>query len=751
MRHCVLAMLVSLAASPASAQVDYLRDVRPILERHCYECHGPDSKKSGYRLDIRNRAYRGGDLGEAAIVPGNAEKSPLISYVRGTAGELVMPPAESGKPRLAAKDVETLRSWIETGAAWPDQHSGEPTNAETHWSLKPIVRPPVPEGSGNPIDVFVRQALTEKQLAPSRPADRRTLIRRLTFDLIGLPPTPEEIAAFLADSSPSAVETLVERLLASPRYGERWGRHWLDVARYTESQGFEYDRLRDNAWHYRDYVIKSFNDDKPYDLFMKEQVAGDALEPLTSEGIIATSLLVCGPFDQAGSKQANVTQRTVTREDELEDLIGVVGQTFLGLTVNCARCHAHKFDPIPHDEYYRIKAVFDGVRHGERPVATELERTELKERIASLDKEIAEANAIESAGESALTNRQKLQATRDELVRISKAVSYAGLRQQPPPTHRFKRGNVTMPDEVVTAGALSAIAPLKADFGLEADAPEAQRRVKFAEWLADARNPLPARVMVNRIWHLHFGQGLVTTPNDFGASGGRPSHPELLDWLAAGFIESGWSVKSLHQLIVNSATYQQSSDYNAACAAIDSENRLLWRYAPRRLEAEAVRDAMLAASGQLNLTMGGPGFRPFTTTEFNATFYHPVDRPEPEYNRRTVYRINVNSGKDPLLDSLDCPDPSVKTPRRSITTTPLQALELMNNSFVQRQARHLSERALNASGHDTRPAIETAYVLTFGRSPTPDETARAESAAKERGLASVCWALLNSTELIYVR
>ena len=292
---------------------------------------------------------------------------------------------------------------------------------------------------------------------------------------------------------------------------------------------------------------------------------------------------------------------------------------------------------------------------------------------------------------------------------------------------------------------------LSPDFGLAADAPEAQRRLKFADWLADPRNPLPARVMVNRVWHLHFGQGLVTTPNDFGVSGARPTHPELLDWLAAKFIESGWSVKALHRLIVTSATYRQSSALNEKAAATDADNQLLWRFTPRRLEAEAVRDAMLAVSGQLNPAVGGPSFRPFTITEFNAAFYHLVDRPEPEFNRRTVYRANVNSGKDPMLEAFDCPDPSVKTPRRGVTTTPLQALELMNNSFVQRQARHLAERALACAGGEPGTAIHTAYRLALGRAPTAGETARALAAANERGLASVCWALLNSTEFMYVR
>jgi hypothetical protein len=330
-------------------------------------------------------------------------------------------------------------------------------------------------------------------------------------------------------------------------------------------------------------------------------------------------------------------------------------------------------------------------------------------------------------------------------------VSYAGIRVQPAPTRRLIRGEVTSPDEVVTPGALAAVAGLDPDFGLAADAPEAQRRLKFAGWLTDPANPLPARVMVNRVWHYHFGQGLVSTPNDFGVGGALPSHPELLDWLAGQFIQSGWSVKALHRLMVHSAVYRQSAAFNARAAALDAENQLLWRFAPRRLEAEAVRDAMLAVSGELNRQPGGPGFRPFEALPFPANAYAITDKSGPEFNRRTVYRMNVNSGKDPLLDAFDCPDPSVKTPRRGVTTTPLQALELMNNSFVQRQAQRLADRAVRTAGPGLEAAVHAAWPLSLGRSPTAEETRQATAAADARGLASVCWALLNSTEFVYVR
>jgi hypothetical protein len=325
------------------------------------------------------------------------------------------------------------------------------------------------------------------------------------------------------------------------------------------------------------------------------------------------------------------------------------------------------------------------------------------------------------------------------------------LRQQPEPTRYLKRGDVRSPQEIVTPGALSAMVEPSGDFDLPADAPEAERRRRFADWLADPRNPLPARVLVNRVWQYHFGSGIVTTPNDFGASGAKPSHPELLDWLASEFIAQGWSIKALHRLIVTSTTYRQASEFNPVAVQRDAENQLLWRFTPRRLEAEALRDAMLAVSGELNDARGGRSFRPFDTKSFNATFYYPLDKLGPEFNRRTVYRMNVNSGKDPLLEAFDCPDPSVKTPRRGVTTTPLQALSLMNNSFVQRQAGRLAERVLAESKGNTNAAVRLAYAYCYGRSPSREESARADSAAAALSLKSVCWALLNSTEFVYVR
>ena len=966
---------------PASTvEIDFARDVQPLLNKHCVDCHGPEKQKGGLRLDNKTSAFQGGDEGKV-IVPDRSAESRLIHLIGGLEPDALMPP--KGEP-LTGEQIGLLRAWIDQGAQWPDDGKVVKLRSK-HWSLQPLQPLELPAGTPNAIDAFITARLQKEGLALSAEADRATLIRRLSFDLTGLPPSPEEVDAFLNDASPKAYEALVDRLLASPHYGERWGRHWLDVARYTESQGFEYDKIRPNAWHYRDYVIKSFNEDKPYDRFMKEQVAGDVLEPVTRDGMIAPSLLVCGPWDEAGNAQANVTQKKITREDELEDLLGVVGQTFLGLTINCARCHAHKFDPIPHEDYYRLKSVFEGVKHGERPIvsADEVKTQEtgkkLQDQLAAANARVSELDAIGirlakdqhkdlpkevgpapyaswqfdgeavalmpgkfeggaaseggglklqgngayfqsaplpkdigektleawvslatleqgggaaisiesqdgvvfdaivygerqpkkwvagsngfvrtqdldipvetsspdllvhmaivyrsdnsialyrngepiakpytpgsplqtyaagnahvllglrhhgagngyltggiqraalydralsdaevatsfraggfsipqaeilacltaeqlAARESALAELQQARTALEALKKADSQVSYAGVRIQPNPTKRLVRGDVHSEAEVVTPGALSAVMDLESDFGLPADAPEAQRRLKFADWLSDGKNPLPARVMVNRIWHLHFGQGLVTTPNDFGGGGMAPTHPELLDWLAAKFIESGWSVKSLHRLILNSATYRQSSAFNKLAATRDADNQLLWRYSPRRLEAEAVRDAMLAVSGEINPQMGGPSFQ-------GSSYLNP-DPSGPEFNRRTVYRMNVNSAKDPLLDAFDCPDPSVKTPRRGITTTPLQALELMNNAFVQRQARGLAAKAMQAAGNDLPAAVRTVYRMAVGRAPNAEESRLAEAAARARDFTSVSWALLNSTEFVYVK
>lgn len=853
------------------------------------------------------------------------------------------------------------------------------TRASELWSLAPVRFPTVPQPKDaawvrNPIDAFVLSMLEAQGLKPSPEADRRTLIRRVTFDLTGLPPTPEEIAAFLADTRPDAYEHLVDRLLASPHYGERWARRWLDVARFGESHGYEYDHLRDNAWRYRDWVVQSLNADMPYDEFVREQVAGDVLPGAGEGGVIATGFLVAGPMDEAGKASAGVQVRLRAREEELEDMVGLVGQTFVGLTTNCARCHDHKFDPIPTKDYYRLKAALAGVQPGNRsalsaeqdrrrnvrlaelrrkltvcqtqimaieepirrrlieqrsgmavlpgptptyrwtfteqggrlsldgkgarfqspPLETDIREKTLEAWVSLTDLEqhggsvltleteggtqfdgivfgerqrgkwvagsefynrtsdleanpetevglvqvaityhadgriqfyrngilygasyqpettvrvypagkshvligprhtgsgdflkgvVSEAriyNRALSAEEVNLSfrnapftvpmeevehalspeNRTKRDALQSDSERYTAEIkaqetppqTYAANSQQPVLTYVLPRGDIQAQGELVSAGGLSAVSGCSSDFGLSPDAPEAQRRVALARWLTNTQNPLTARVIVNRIWQGHFGRGIVGTPNDFGNNGEHPTHPALLDWLATTFSGPGeWRIKRLHRLILLSSTYRQSSVYNAKAASRDAENRLLWRFAPQRLEAEAIRDSMLAVSGKLNPALGGPSFRPFTVTRYGSDFYELVDKDTPEFNRRSLYRMAVQSARSPLLETLDCPDPSTKTPRRTVTTTPTQALALMNDSFVLRQSRTIATRVQSEAGSAPDRQINRVYALTLGRLPTSKERDRAIAHLKIHPLDSLCWALVNSSEFIYVK
>jgi hypothetical protein len=727
--------------------------VTPILQR-CVGCHSGETPAGGLTLTTREAALKGGESGPA-LAPGDAAKSLMFMM----ASTKAMPP----KKPLTADEIDALKQWIVDGAAWEgvvkkvtvaDKGRAGPD----WWSLQPVKRPDPPTVKDtkwvrNPIDAFVLAELEKHKLQPAPPADRVTLIRRVSYDLHGLPPTPQEIDAFVNDKAADAYEKLIDRLLASPRYGERWGRHWLDVARFAESHGFERDQIRDHAWRYRDYVIKSFNDDKPYPQFVKEQLAGDVTEAHSADGIIATGFLTAGPWDEVGNNvTASALLKLRVREEELEEMLAAVGQTFLGLTLNCARCHDHKFDPIAQRDYYRVKAVFEGVRFGDRSILPPDETKKrdavlapLRQRVAELEKQVA-----------ADKKNDELRKQLDEALAALKAAPqpelvWAAIPKQSGPTHILQRGDVEKKGDEVHAAPPALGKEPPADFDLAADAPEGKRRLKFAEWVASADNPLTARVMVNRVWHYHFGTGLVATPNDFGYNGERPTHPALLDWLAKDFVARGWSVKKLHKLILLSATYQQAATMNARAAEVDADNRLLWRFAPHRLEGEAVRDAMLSVSGQLNDAAGGPSYRPFTVTIFNSHFYSLLDEDKPEFHHRTVYRINVNSARNPLLESFDCPDPSTKTPRRAVTTTPLQALGLMNNPFVLRAAKSFAERVRKDAGDDAMKQVGQAYRLALGREPTAKESERATKLVREHGLQELCWVLFNASEFLYVR
>ena len=952
---------------------------------------------SGLDLSSLDSARKGGTQGPALSPIPSADSLLLDRVLKGQ-----MPPTGA----LPPGERQILARWVKAGAPWTDPIRERRAGLDW-WSLQPLrIRPgPSPEGlpadwSRSAIDRWIFAKLRQNGLRPSPPADRPTLIRRVTYDLLGLPPKPEDIEAFLKDSAPDAYEKLIERLLDSPHYGERWARHWLDVVRFAESEGFERDLLRDHAWHYRDYVIRSFNSDMPYTTFAREQIAGDVLEPVTQDGIIATGLLVLGPTDAIGLTSAVPRERAQVREDQLEELLGAVGQTFLGLTVNCARCHDHKFDPIPQKDYSRMKAALDAVWQPTRGDAAgdldemmpdgrilltpaelaERERLVLpiRRRIEELEAELgalyraasptlpppdvpqpfarwrfdtdtrddigvipaniptkaelaggrlrpsagqetatlatvplpvdvrektleawvlvrklpekpitvfeirnrsgfrgASVDGLQYAGgkktwenfsigrfrsedvdgspedtnddgrlhlaiaydtdgtiriyrngqpygkpykpeTEASAGRLQTYGKGDAIVRftVSKnfeieearlyntalsseqiAASFAvavrndtraalktsldeqslgrltALEQEladkkrelssiPEPAKVFAATTLDLEadqvlvrrekGEQVPSGAVSCIKGLPADFGLEPDTPDASRRRKLAEWISSPENPLFSRVMVNRVWHYHFGAGLVENPNDFGFNGGEPSHPELLDWLATEFIRNGWSVKKLHKAILLSQAYRQSSRFSPEAAAKDSDNRLLWRFSPRRLQSEAVRDAILAASGKLNTKMFGPSFRPFKLINVGAyQGYDLVESSDPEHQRRTIYRMNVNTGGQPMLDALDCPVPSVKTPKRSVTTTPLQALSLMNSGFVQRQAKAFAER-LRADAGDVGDQIGRAFQLAFGRAPDGDDLSRSRSLIERHGLETFCWGLFNASEFIYV-
>ena len=735
------------------------------------------------------------------------------------------------------------------------------TPAPERWAFRKLTeaQPPSVIQTNAPvqeIDRFVLARLDANRLRPSPVADRRTLLRRVTYDLIGLPPSPEELQDFLSDSSATAYEKVVDRLLDSPHFGERWARHWLDVVRFAESHGFERNTFRPHAWRYRDWVIQAFNEDLPYDEFVRLQLAGDTLKPDDPAAIIATAYLAGGPHDILGSDSGTEAMKAATREDELEDIVGNLGQTFLGLTIQCARCHAHKFDPVLQKEYYQIAASVGGVWPGTRDAlsegayvalqkerdrfGTEIQR--LRPRLTALDEAVRQqiesdlrSQAVRSAEESETKAniaieeaRRKLEENQLKLVsapesdkagfqktvekaqenlkskahdltkakaaivtaresnspttygmvldrlpadqrpeyrRLVLAISRLEMRfrfldrakvdaiapRQPKLFHVLERGDFRKPGEIVVPAGLSAIRGPRTDFGLAADAPEAQRRAKLAEWMTDSLNPFLPRVIVNRLWHYHFGIGLVDTPNDFGANGGRPSHPELLDWLASELVRNGWSLKKLHRLLVTSAVYRQSSRSNADGMSKDNDNRMLWRMSPRRLEGETVRDAVLSVCGELNPEMGGPSFHDVEAEKSgDNTAYAFVNGFSGELNRRTIYRRWVRRAHHPLLDALDCADPSISVPRRPVTTTPLQALSLLNNLFMLRAADAFALRLEREAGHDVGQQIERAYRLAYLRGPTEEEARSVERFIADHGLSQCCLVIFNSNEFVYV-
>ena len=741
-------------------EVDFKRRIAPVLARRCLECHNPIERKGGLDLSTKESLLRGGDSGPI-VLPGRVDDSLLWERIRRDE----MPPER----RLPADEKQLLARWISAGASWgggpidPYQYSTDRRAGYDWWALQPLqenwddwmVEQSDLTGdlAQNPIDLFVLGELKRHGLSFAPLADRRRLYRRLSFDLLGLPPEEDKIQAFERDESPTAYSSLVSRLLASPHYGERWARHWLDLARFGESAGFERDKLRSDAWRYRDWVIDALNQDLPYDRFVRWQLAGDVVAPDSSKGVIATGFLVAGPYDEVGQNQQSAAMKAVVRQDELEDLVSVVGQTFLGLTINCARCHDHKFDPIRQSEYYQLTAALSGVRHGQRKLSDPSWRATSQETARGLAARIryAEQRASRTAADNL---RQQLQFEIEQLqsqqARLVEETIYAVTPKAAEVVHVLLRGNPAAQGDVVAAGGVNALVGVDADFGLATDAADAPRRKQLADWVTHRRNPLFARVIVNRLWHYHFGVGLVETPNDFGFNGGRPSHPLLLDWLASELIRHDWSLKAIQRLIVTSHVYRQSSQFDQAGNDIDAENRLLWRKTPLRLDAETIRDAILTVSGELNRRLHGPGYHDFRTFNFNSQFYEMQDLQGSTFNRRSLYRTWVRSGRNSFLDVFDCPDPSAKAPRRAVTTTPLQALALQNDPFVMRMAARFAERIHREAGKSLENQVTLAYQLAFSREPTSSELAATVRFARDHDLSSLCRVLFNTAEFLYV-
>jgi mono/diheme cytochrome c family protein len=668
-------------ARPATAQFEFFeKSVRPVLSAHCFSCHGPDKQKAGLRLDSRQALLTGGESGPV-VVPGKPEDSLLIKAVH-YADETRMPP----KGKLKPEQIAALAAWVKDGAPWPStdaQVRPAPASGSTlkitakdraFWSFQPIADPPLPRVRDaawprRPLDHFVLARLESSGLHSAGPADKRSLIRRATFDLTGLPPTPEEVEAFVQDNSPDAFARVVDRLLASPHYGERWARHWLDLARYGEDQAHTFQaRKYPNGYRYRDWLVRAFNDDLPYDRFILEQLAADLLdEPDRLERLPALGFFALGPVYYGDPKKL----------DQLDDRIDTLTRGFLGLTVACARCHDHKFDPIPTRDYYALAGVFASSDYAEVPLVP--------------PEVVEEAKRKQTAEEK----KKKIPPKYPHIHALAEGPRPVNMRVH-------IRGNPETLGEEVPRHFLSILA-----------AGEAQPftggsgRLELARAIASADNPLTARVMVNRVWQQHFGKGLVPTPSNFGALGERPTHPELLDHLATYFIRSGWSVKALHREIMLSAVYQQGSNFDARNYEADPDNKLLWRMNRRRLEVEAWRDAMLAVSGNLDRTLGGPS----------------GDLATPEYRRRTFYGFVSRHELNSLLRLFDFPDPNITSGGRTVTTVPLQQLFVLNSEFMVRNARALAARL--AAGPDTDDAarIRRAFPLLYGRPVTERELA----------------------------
>ena len=986
--RCRLAIVVGLLLplQPSMAADGDRHDrARALLAARCVECHGADAQEGGLRLDSRGSVLRGGEYGPVAIA-GSGTEGELLDRIRSADADERMPP--TGAP-LTADEIASISAWLADGLPWLGAEGDADRDPRLdHWAWQPIRRPDPPaaveafqalpgvEPDRNPIDAFVRATLAKEGMRPTAVADRRTLIRRLSFDLLGLPPTPEQIDAFVADVDPAAYENLVEQMLASPRYGERWARHWLDVVHYGDTHGYDKDKQRPNAWPYRDWVIGALNADLPWAQFVAYQVAGDVLRPDDSGAIEATGMLAAGPWDFIGHVEVPETKTDgkIARHLDRDDMVANTIGTFASVTIQCAQCHAHKFDPVSQEDYYSLQAVFAALDRSERTyspdpavmqahAALDVRRTVLDglrkalearradaagARLAEIDKALAapgggnatpafgwHSEIVAASGPTAadtekwvqvdlgrevaitrvvlhpchddfnaigagfgfprrfriegssdptfatnvvrladsgadnlpnpgtvpqvftvdtvsggsryvrvtatrLAQRQNdfiaaiaeldlldadgtnvargatvtsidsieapprwqranlvdgefpspsgdaiaLRRERDELLaKVPLEVTdglravdedLAGVTRQrealpalrplytvtatqrggiPRPIHVLARGNVSAPGREVGPGALSALTMLAPRFELPPDAPEGARRKALAEWLVSPDNPLTWRSAVNRAWLHHFGRGIVDTPSDFGRMGSPPSHAALLDWLAGKFRDQGGSLKSLHRLIVGSATWRQRADDDSSSSAIDSSNARLWRQNRRRLEAEAIRDAVLATAGTLDPTAGGPGWQDFRIEHPEHSPHYRYDLADPADRstwRRSIYRFIVRSQTQPFMTSLDCADPSMRVEKRNESLSAIQALALLNNGFMTTQAVEFAARVAREAGDDPDAQVDRALRIAFGRAPTDEERGVLVELLRSHGLPAVCRTLVNLNEFTFV-
>ncbi len=718
------AAVKTVAAPPESAApVSFREEVEPFLKANCASCHSADKHTSGFALETTTGLFAGGQkYGVKVIIPGNAKESAMVSYLRGK----ISPRMPLAAPAADAAQIVKLEAWINQGAKIDAVKLGYPYTPPVAYAVPKVKNSAWVK---NPIDAFVLAKLESKGLRPAAPAPKIALLRRVYADLIGENPTPEEADAFLNDAAPDAYPKLVDKLLADPRYGERWARHWLDLVRYADSEGFEHDDSRPHAWRFRDYVIRAFNSDKPYDRFLKEQLAGDELYPNDADAQTATGYARLAPWDGLS------TDHEQRWQDFLNDVTDTTGSVMLGLTVGCARCHNHKYDRITQADYYRTQAFFTNIQWVE-PTLPE-NRQELAGVAAKYAEFTGKLAALRKAAEAENDKQKKNEIeaqVREMRQRMSpydpQADSITDKGATAAKAFLLKRGDLHTPGQEMQPGFVAALAGGQdgpAPIVPPANGKTTGRRSALANWIASPANPMTARVMVNRLWQRHLGRGIVGTPSDFGVNGDRATHKELLDWLALRFVDGGWSMKKMHRLMLLSNAYQMSTAGNPEAEKLDPQNRLLWRMNRIRLEGEAVRDSILTVSGRLNPEMGGPGIYPHLSEEVLSTgsTHKWGSSTEDQQRRRTIYVFQRRSLALPIVEAFDGPDTVNTCPRRSTTTIAPQALALFNGEFTRTEARYFAERVVKEAGADAEKQIERAYKIALIRRPTVAQKALA--------------------------